>query len=98
MARQRRHSNGFGIGQSITNQRSKKPFSVYKERLDTEAHLHYKIDFLHKNLSKEDKEKIKNKIRKQQEKINRRTIIITIIISILLALFTYHLIVKIMTR
>ena len=62
----RRHSTGFGyIGfgnnQGVFNQSSKKPFSKYKERLDLEAHLHYKIEFLHKDLSKEDKLKIKER-------------------------------------
>ena len=66
--RSRRHSTGFGyIGfgnnQSTFNQTSKTPFSVYKEKLDLEAHLHYEMHFLHKDLSKEAKHRIREKIR-----------------------------------
>ena len=46
--RSRRHSTGFGyIGfgnnQATFNQKTSTPFSVYKEKLDLEAHLHYEM-------------------------------------------------------
>ncbi len=103
MPRGRRHSTGFGyIGfgnsQTTFNQSSKKPFSVYKQKLDLEAHLHYEMDFLHKNLSKEDKQKIKDKIRKQERKVSQRTTVITIIVFIGVAYLAYCLISQIMSR
>ncbi|MDP5157577.1 MAG: hypothetical protein NWQ07_03250 [Flaviramulus sp.] len=81
----RRHSPGFGyIGfgnsQSVFNQNSKKAFSEIKEKLNNETHLHYQLDFLHKTLSKEDKEKIKNKIRKSQKRKANKALILTIIL------------------
>jgi len=99
----RRHSTGFGyIGfgnnQSTFNQSSKKPFSTYKQKLDLEAHLHYKMDFLHKDLSKEDKQKIKEKIRRQERKLNRRTTIVTIVLFLGLSYLTFHMIDQIMSR
>lgn len=99
----RRHSTGFGyIGfgnnQSVFNQSSKKPFSKYKEKLDLEAHLHYKMEFLHKDLSKEDKQKIKDKIRKQEQKLNRRTAVITTVVFIGIAYLTFSIISQIMSR
>lgn len=98
MARNRRHNNGFGNGQSVTHQKSKKPFSIYKEKLDTEAHLHYKMEFLHKDLSKADKQKIKDKIRKEEDKLNKRTIIISLILFVIVAIFAYNLISKIVSH
>jgi len=99
----RRHSTGFGyIGfgnnQNNFNQRSKKPFSKYKEKLDLEAHLHYEMNFLHKNLTKEDKQKIKDKIRKQERIVNKRTAIITLFLFTLLAISVFYLISQIMSR
>mgnify|MGYP000619179831 FL=1 len=99
----RRHSTGFGyIGfgnnQNTFNQRSKKPFSSYKEKLDLEAHLHYEMDFLHKDLSKEDKQKIKDKIKRQERIINTRTTILTLILFALLVISVVNLITKIMSR
>ena len=103
MTRGRRHSTGFGyIGfgnsQSVFNQRTKKPFSTYKEKLDLEAHLHYEMEFLHTDLSKEDKQKIKDKIRKQEQVANKRSIIITVILFSLLIYGMFKLITKIMSR
>lgn len=103
MSRGRRHSTGFGyIGfgnsQATFNQRSATPFSKYKEKLDLEAHLHYKMHFLHKDLSKEDKQKIKNKIRRQQRKLLKKTIIISSIVFIIIALLTYYIISKILSH
>lgn len=68
----RRHSTGFGyIGfgnnQNVFNQSSRKAFSNLKEKLNKETHLHYQLEFLHKTLSKEEKELIKNKIRKAEK-------------------------------
>ena len=93
----RRHSTGFGyIGfgnnQGVFNQSSKKPFSKYKERLDLEAHLHYKIEFLHKDLSKEDKLKIK------ERKVNTRTSVISVLLFIILSFGVFYLISHIISR
>ncbi|SHH68680.1 hypothetical protein [Winogradskyella jejuensis] len=103
MPRGRRHSTGFGyIGfgnsQATFNQSSKKPFSSYKEKLDLEAHLHYKMHFLHKNLTKADKQKIKEKIRKQERIANQRTVIVTVILFSGLAYSVFHLVQQIMSR
>lgn len=101
--RSRRHSTGFGyIGfgnnQSTFNQKTSTPFSVYKEKLDLEAHLHYQMEFLHKNLSKSDKEKIKNKIRRQERKLFRRTVIVSLIVFAIVAYTTYYLINQILSH
>jgi hypothetical protein len=93
----RRHSTGFGyIGfgnnQGVFNQSSKKSFSKYKNRLDLEAHLHYKIEFLHKDLSKEDKLKIK------ERKVNTRTSVISVLLFIILSFGVFYLISQIMSR
>lgn len=101
--RSRRHSTGFGyIGfgnnQSTFNQKTSTPFSVYKEKLDLEAHLHYQMEFLHKNLSKSDKEKIKNKIRRQERKLFRRTVVISLIVFAIVAYTTYYLINQILSH
>jgi len=101
--RSRRHSTGFGyIGfgnsQSTFNQKTSTPFSVYKDKLDLEAHLHYKMHFLHKDLSKTDKEKIKNKIRKEERKLFIRTAIISLIVFIGVAYTAYYLIKQILSH
>lgn len=101
--RSRRHSTGFGyIGfgnnQSTFNQKTSTPFSVYKEKLDLEAHLHYEMEFMHKNLSKADKEKIKNKIRKQERKLFRRTVIISLIVFAFVLYVAYYLINQILSH
>jgi hypothetical protein len=101
--RGRRHSTGFGyIGfgnnQSTFNQRGSAPFSVYKEKLDLEAHLHYKMEFLHKDLTKEDKQKIKDKIRKQERKLLIKTTIISTVVFAIVAYTTYYLIHQIISR
>ncbi|REE25066.1 hypothetical protein DFQ09_103374 [Winogradskyella pacifica] len=103
MSSGRRHSTGFGyIGfgnsQTTFNQRSSKPFSKYKEKLDLEAHLHYKMSFLHKDLTKEDKKKIKDKIRQQERKLLKKTAIISSIVFIIIATITYYLITKIISH
>jgi hypothetical protein len=99
----RRHSTGFGyIGfgnsQATFNQKSSTAFSKYKEKLDLEAHLHYEMDFLHKDLSKNDKQKIKDKIRKQERKLFIRTALISFIIFIGVAYIAYYLITKILSH
>ncbi|WP_243471601.1 hypothetical protein [Winogradskyella sp. MH6] len=101
--RSRRHSTGFGyIGfgnnQSTFNQKTSTPFSVYKEKLDLEAHLHYEMEFMHKNLSKTDKEKIKNKIRKQERKLFRRTVVISLIVFAFVLYVAYYLINQILSH
>lgn len=103
MSRKRRHSTGFGyIGfgnsQATFNQKSATPFSKYKEKLDMEAHLHYKMDFLHKDLTKEDKQKIKDKIRQQERKLLKKTAIISSIVFIIIAYVTYYLINQILSH
>ncbi|WP_458626036.1 hypothetical protein [Winogradskyella sp. PC D3.3] len=103
MSAGRRHSTGFGyIGfgnsQATFNQKSATPFSKYKEKLDLEAHLHYKMHFLHKDLSKEDKQKIKDKIRKQELKILKKTVGISTVLFIAVAFLFYYLITKILSR
>ena len=101
--RSRRHSTGFGyIGfgnnQSTFNQKTSVPFSVYKEKLDLEAHLHYEMEFLHKDLSKADKQKIKDKIRKQERKLFIRTVIVSLIVFAIVAYTFYYLIIQILSR
>jgi len=101
--RSRRHSTGFGyIGfgnnQATFNQKTSTPFSVYKEKLDLEAHLHYEMDFMHKDLSKEDKQKIKDKIRKQEQKLFIRTVIISLIVFAGVAYTGYYLINQILSH
>ena len=101
--RGRRHSTGFGyIGfgnnQTTFNQKSKGAFSTYKEKLDLEAHLHYKIDFLHKDLSKADKQKIKNKIRKEERQLLIKSAIISLVIFLGIAYIAYYLIKQILSR
>ena len=101
--RGRRHSTGFGyIGfgnsQSTFNQKTSVPFSVYKEKLDLEAHLHYEMEFLHKDLSKADKQKIKDKIRKQERTLFIRTTIISLIVFAIVAYIAYYLINQILSR
>ena len=99
----RRHSTGFGyIGfgnsQATFNQRSSTPFSKYKEKLDHEAHLHYEMHFLHIDLTKEDKQKIKDKIRKEERKLFIRTAIFSSIVFIGVAYSGYYLINQILSH
>ena len=101
--RSRRHSTGFGyIGfgndQRTFNQKTSVPFSVYKEKLDLEAHLHYEMEFLHKDLSKTDKQKIKDKIRKQERKLFIRTTVVSFIVFAGVAYSAYYLISQILSR
>lgn len=101
--RGRRHSTGFGyIGfgnnQATFNQQSSTPFSKYKEKLDLEAHLHYKMHFLHKDLSKADKQKIKDKIRRQERQLFIKTLIISLIVFGIIAYLSYYLITKIISH
>lgn len=101
--RSRRHSTGFGyIGfgnsQSTFNQKTSTPFSVYKQKLDLEAHLHYEMEFMHKDLSKEDKQKIKDKIRKQERKLLKRTAIVSLFVFAIVAYVAYYLINQILSH
>ena len=101
--RGRRHSTGFGyIGfgnnQSTFNQKTSVPFSVYKEKLDLEAHLHYEMEFLHKDLTKADKQKIKDKIRKQERTLFIRTTVVSLIVFAGVAYTAYYLINQILSR
>lgn len=89
---------GIGSNQNNTTQKANVAFSEYKARLDLEAHLHYKLNFTHVNLSKEDKEKIKDKIRKQQRKVNIKTGVISIVLFIGVAYVAIHLITQIVSR
>ena len=103
MSNRRRHSTGFGyIGfgnsQATFNQRAAKPFSKYKEKLDLEAHLHYKMHFLHKDLTNEEKQKIKDKIRRQERKLLIQAAIVSAIVFIIIAVFAYYLINQILSH
>ncbi|MDP5081369.1 MAG: hypothetical protein NWP87_01845 [Winogradskyella sp.] len=102
-SRGRRHSTGFGyIGfgnnQKTFNQKSSTAFSKYKERLDMEAHLHYEMAFSHKDLSKKDKQKIKDKIRKDERDLLIKTSIISLIVFLGIAYTAYYLINQILSR
>ncbi len=103
LRKSRRHSTGFGyIGfgnsQSTFNQQASKPFSVYKAKLDLEAHLHYELEFLHKDLSKDDKKKIKDNIRKQEQQLFKRTAIISFFVFLGVACLAYYLINQILSH
>ena len=102
-SRGRRHSTGFGyIGfgnnQTTFNQKSSTAFSKYKEKLDLEAHLHYEMDFLHKDLSKADKKKIKDKIRKDENQLFIKTAIISLVLFLGVAYLAFYLINQILSR
>lgn len=99
----RRHSNGFGyIGfgnnPNVFNQYSRKAFSSLKEKLHKETHLHFKLDFLHKNLTKEEKQIIKNKIRKQEKQRTIKALTLSSILLIMVLFFIKILIGNIMAR
>lgn len=83
----RRHSTGFGyIGfgnnQSVFNQSTRKAFSSLKEKLNEESHFHHQVDFLHKTLSKKEKQAIKTKIKNRENKRTRKTIILFVILAV----------------
>ena len=88
MARnKRRHSTGFGyIGfgnnQQVFNQSTRKAFSSLKEKLNQETHYHHQVDFLHKTLTKAEKQAIKNNIKKQEQLRTRKTIIVFVLLAI----------------
>ncbi|UKM63714.1 hypothetical protein GSB9_00259 [Flavobacteriaceae bacterium GSB9] len=95
----RRHSTGFGyIGfgnnQSVFNQSANKSFSALKEKLNEETHYHHQLNFLHKKLSKEEKETIKNNIRKAEKMRTQKTIIAFLLITIPVGFFIRFLIIK----
>ncbi|WP_298343894.1 hypothetical protein [uncultured Algibacter sp.] len=100
MARnRRRHSTGFGyIGfgnnQNVFNQSTKKAFSTLKEKLNSETHYHYKVDFLHKKLSKTEKNAIKERIKKQEKIKFQKTIAAFIALAIPIFFFIKFLISK----
>ncbi|WP_179376862.1 hypothetical protein [Winogradskyella wichelsiae] len=102
-AKGRRHSTGFGyIGfgnsQATFNQRSSAPYSRYKEKLDLEAHLNYQMHFLHKDLTKEDKQKIKAKIKQEERKILKKTAIIGSAVFTIIAISAYYLVTIILSH
>ncbi|MFY0712731.1 hypothetical protein J1D01_03570 [Seonamhaeicola sp. NFXS20] len=82
MARNKRRHNtgfgyiGFGNNQSLFNQKSTQAFSSLKEKLDNETHYHFKLNFTHKKLTKQEKDLIKNKIRRDEKIKTRKTIIV----------------------
>lgn len=89
---------GFGNSQATHNQKASQPFSRYKDKLNTEAHLHYKMHFLHKDLTDEDKQKIKDKITRQERQLLIKTILISTVIFIIIAVAAYYLITKILSH
>lgn len=100
---QRRHITGFGyIGfgnnQSVFNRRSKTPFSEIKEKLHSETHLHYKLDFLHCELTETDRAFIKNKIKQQERKVAFKTRLMSVVVALAVAVVAYYLISQIMSR
>jgi hypothetical protein len=99
----RRHSTGFGyIGfgndQSVFNRKSKLPFSEIKEKLHKETQLHYKINFLHSNLTDEDRRFIKRKIKRQRLRVRKQTITVSIVLVFIMAWIIFYLITQIMSR
>ncbi|MFD1162528.1 hypothetical protein [Hwangdonia seohaensis] len=105
MARnKRRHSVGFGyIGfgnsRSVFNQTSNKAFSALKEKLNEETHVHYKLNFSHKELSKAEREIIKNKIRKEEKRKSLQAIVLTILVLfIIIVTFREYLLYSINNR
>jgi hypothetical protein len=88
----RRHSTGFGyIGfgnnQQVFNQSTRKAFSSLKEKLNRETHYHHQVDFLHKTLTKAEKQAIKNNIKKQEQLRTRKTIIVFVLLAIPVVFF-----------
>ncbi|MGA1226291.1 MAG: hypothetical protein ACO3VF_03420 [Tamlana sp.] len=99
----RRHNTGFGyIGfgnnQNVFNQSSRKAFSNLKEKLNKETHLHYQLDFLHKTLSKEEKELIKTKIRKAEKHRIIKSLVVSIIMLMVIVFGINLVINNIMSR
>ncbi|KJD34286.1 hypothetical protein PK35_00200 [Tamlana nanhaiensis] len=99
----RRHGNGFGyvgFGNSanVFNQSSRKAFSSLKEKLNNETHLHFELDFLHKKLTKEEKERIKNNIRASEKRKNIKALILGGILLIIFLLLLKLLITNIMHK
>ncbi len=56
------------------------------------------MHFLHTDLTKDDKQKIKDKIRAQERKLNNRTLVISVIILIGLGFLTKYLIQQILSH
>jgi hypothetical protein len=99
----RRHSTGFGyIGfgnnQSVFNRKSKLPFSEIKERLHKETRLHYEIDFLHHQLTEDERKFIKSKIRRQRLRVRQQSIAVSIILAFIIAWIIFYLVTQIMSR
>ena len=67
---------GFGNNHSVFNQSSNKAFSHLKNKLDEESHYHFKLNFSHHNLTKAERETIKNNIRKAEKRRLQKTIIV----------------------
>ncbi|TBN06878.1 hypothetical protein EYD45_03070 [Hyunsoonleella flava] len=83
---------GFGNKQSNFNQKNDNPFATAKDRLHKASHYHFKLDFKHEKLSKEDKELIKSKIRKAEKcKIVIASIVTVVVIIILFFLLRIYL-------
>ncbi len=61
---------GFGNNHEVFNQRSKQAFSVVKEKLNEEKHLHHQINLSHKKPSKTEKGAINNGIRQREKNSN----------------------------
>lgn len=74
------------------------PFSEIKEKLHSETHLHYKLDFLHCELTETDRAFIKNKIKKQERKVVFKTRVLSVVLAMMVAVVAYYLIIQIMSR
>lgn len=99
----RRHRTGFGyIGfgnnHSVFNQKSHKAFSALKDKLNAETHVHFQLHFSHDQLTKAEREIIKNKVRKGEKKRLIKTIIVFIFAAILAGFFIKLAIENFVTR
>ncbi|MCB4797790.1 hypothetical protein [Neotamlana laminarinivorans] len=90
--------SGFGNNQSVFNQSSRRAFSSLKDKLNSETHLHFELDFLHKKLTKEEKETIKNKIRKSEKRKSIRVYILASFLLIIFLVFLKILVTNIMNK
>ena len=84
--------------QSVFNRHSKKPFAEIKDKLNQEAHLHYKVHFNHKELTVSEKETIKNNIRLAEARRTIKALVITFILAIPITFFVIDLVQRVMSH